>query len=240
MDEQKLKDLNLQTIATKKRDYQVKGAPKIGFYFTCPMQVTGYEFPIALGHAFRELNRSSYEKNMHALEFYMPAISNIEYAKNAELVSEICKNSGVVFIVKNSIEQAKQYNAEGVIFDIDQIDKIDQARKDFGDDFIIGVDCKSCAESAKNIINNDQVDYVSFEYSGEDSFKLVEYWKANSDKPCAVKGYINEEICEQLVHEGADFIGCGDYIWNRKDKIADAVKAIYSKVELVISGKSVQ
>ncbi|PIR37662.1 MAG: hypothetical protein COV35_09210 [Alphaproteobacteria bacterium CG11_big_fil_rev_8_21_14_0_20_39_49] len=240
MDEQKLKELNLQKVASKKREYKVEGSPNIGLYFTSPMQTSGYEFPIALGHAFRQVNKSFYEKNMHALEFYLPAASDEDYHTNADLVSAICKNSGIVFIIKSRIEMLEKYNAEGIVLEDDEAANIENLRKKFGDDFIIGLDCKGCKEIAKKYIDNDIIDYVTFEYSGHETFELIQYWKTHSEKPCAVKGYITKEVCEQLTHSGVDFIGCGDFVWDRKESIAEAVDEISKTIEDSISGRNLQ
>jgi thiamine monophosphate synthase len=240
MDEQKLKELNLQKAASKPREYKIEGSPSIGLYFTSPMQTKGYDFPIALGHAFRQVNKSFYEKNMHAMEFYLPGASEEDYHTNADLVSEICKNSGIVFIIKSRIEMIEKYNADGVILDDSDAANIENMRKKFGEDFIIGIDCKSSKDTAQKYIDNKEVDYVTFEYNDETTFDLLEYWKTNTDKPCAIKGYITPQICEQLTHSGVDFIGCGEFVWDRSDEIADAVDEISRTIEDSISGKNLQ
>ncbi len=240
MDEDKLKELNLTKVASKEREYTVKGSPKIGLYFTSPMQTKGYDFPIALGHAFRQVNKSFYEKNMHALELYLPGATEDDYHTNAELVSEICKNSGIVFIIKSRIEMLEKYNAEGVILDDSEAGNIEELREKFGEDFIIGIDLKGCMETAKKYVENEFIDYVTFEYSGEDIFQIVEFWKTNTQKPCAVKGYITPQVCEQLVHSGIDFIGCGDFVWEQTDEIANAVEEISKKIEDSVLGRNLQ
>ena len=240
MDEDKLKELNLTKVASKERQYKVEGSPSIGLYFTSPMQTSGYEFPIALGHAFRQVNKSFYEKNMHAMELYLPSASEDDYKTNAELISEICKNSGIVFIIKSRIDQIEKYNAEGVILDDSEASNLEKLREKFGEDFIIGIDCKACKDTAEKYINNDIIDYVTFDYGSDYIFELVEYWKSNTDKPCAVKGYITPEMCEQLVHSGIDFIGCGDFVWEQKEEIAKAVEEISQKIEDSISGRNLQ
>lgn len=241
MDEKKLRELNLNTVARGKREYQVEGAPDIGLYFTCPKKVSGYEFPIAVGHAFREVNKSPYEKNMHVLEFDLDQLDEDVYNNNAELVSEICKNSGIIFIVKSSIENARKYKADGIILDSAQIDKIEQIRNEFGEEFIIGLDLQTSSEALELALENDDlIDYVAFNYNANDSFKLIEKFKANSQSPCAVKGFVTPEICEQLVHFQTDFIGCGEYIWNKKDKLAESVNEMLATIEKAATSPTVQ
>jgi len=240
MDEDKLKELNLTKVAQKKREYKVEGSPNIGLYFTSPMQTKGYEFPIQVGHAFRQVNKSFYEKNMHAMELYLPGISEDDYHTNADLISDICKNSGIVFIIKSRVELIEKYNAEGVILDDSEAANLEGIRKKYGEDFIIGIDCKGCMDTAKKYVDNDIIDYVTFEYSGDSVFELVGFWKSNSEKPCSVRGYITPQICEKLVQTGVDFIGCGEYVWEKKEEVAQAIEEISTTIESAISGRNLQ
>jgi thiamine monophosphate synthase len=204
------------------------------------MQVSGYEFPIQLGNAFREVNRLPYEKNMHVMELYLPGETDEKYHTNAELISTICKNSGIVFIVKSRIDMAEKYQADGMIFDSNEDVDLPAIRAQFGADFIIGMDCKSDGDIAERYINNDMIDYITFDYSGEEVMQLVQEWRERSGKLCGVKGYITPEICQHLVDCGADFIGCGDFIWEQKEQVAEAVKEISGAINEAISGRNIQ
>jgi thiamine monophosphate synthase len=232
--------LEIKNITSTPRAYDKKGAPHIGLYFTSPHKISGYDFPIQLGHAFRQVNNSFYEKNMHAMELYLPGASEAEYTSHVDLIGTLCKNSGIPFIVNTHVEIAKKYNADGIIFAAtDKID-LEKIRAEFGDDFIIGIDCKGSKKSTEKYAKNPIVDYVSFDYQGDKTFELVKFWKKNSENPCVVKGYIDEELCTKLVNYGVDFIGCGDYLWDKKDKVAEAVQEISEAIEQAISPKNIQ
>lgn len=232
--------LTLQTVASKPREHAVDGAPAVGLYFTSPMQTSGYEFPIQLGQAFRQVNKSHYEKNMHVLELCLPILTEEEIHKNTDLIAQICRNSGIVFIVKSRLDLMEQYKADGIIFTADEAPDLEEVRKKYGEELLIGIDCKACKETAIRYIDQPALDYVTFDYYGEEALELLEYWKTRSDKPCAVRGYITPEVCEELVHFGVDFIGCGDYVWEQKEQVATAVEEISTAIEEALSGRNVQ
>jgi thiamine monophosphate synthase len=234
-----LMSLEIKKIVSTPRPHKVKGAPSIGLYFTSPHSISGFEFPIQLGNAFREINNSPYEKNMHAMELYLPGFSAAEYATHADLIAELCKNSGISFIINGHSDLAKKY-ADGIISSADDKPNLTEIREEFGEEFIIGIDCKGSKKHAEKYIDNTIIDYVSFDYQGDNTIEIIEFWKSNSDRPCVVKGFIDDELCTKLVNSRVDFIGCGDYIWDRKGKVAEAVKEISKSIEKAISQKTIQ
>ncbi len=237
VDQSKIK---MTTVASVPRPYAVKGSPNIGLYINTPEIVDGFEFLVKLSKSFRGINASKYEKNMHAVELALPTLGEEEYGSYAETISEMCRNSGIVFIVDSYTTVAEKVKADGIIISAERDKSLENIRKKFGDDFIIGVDCKSSMSKASNYIDNKLVDYVSFDYNKRYIGKLVQFWKSNTDKPCVIKGCKNEDLCSDIVNLGADFVGCRDFIWNHPEGTEEAIKVLMKTIEETVSSRKTQ
>jgi len=239
MDDDKIRDLKITQIASAPRKYKKEGTPPVGLYFTNPPKIEGFEFPIQLGHAFRSVNQSIYEKNMHAMELDLTHLSQKDSDTNADIISEICKNSGVVFILRSQINAAEKYKADGVIFDdSDKVD-INEVREKFGDDFIIGIDCKDDTEILNKYLKNEEIDYITLNDCGNIE-EIVTLWKNNSDKPCVLKGYVTDKNVEEFVNYGFDFIECGDFAWSKKEKVAENVTKLIGSIDTALTNRNIQ
>ena len=240
-DNNDISKLHITGMASIERKHAIDGAPSIGLYFTTALKIHNYSFPIQIGQAFRQVNKSPYEKNMHVLEFDLHNIYREQYDENARLISQICKNSGIVFIIKDNLDKAKEHKADGIIVDVQEKEiDLEELRNQTEEDFIIGLHIGQSKEKAEEYINNPFIDYVSFDYEGPQTLKLIEYWKSHSDILCAVKGYITPKICKSLVNYGVNFIGCGEYIWEKEKKIARSVESISEAIYKSLKGRILQ
>jgi thiamine monophosphate synthase len=240
-DQSDIAKLHITSMVSVERKHSIDGAPSIGLYFTTPLVIKDYSFPIQTGHAFRQVNKSPYEKNMHVLEFDLKNIDEKQYDENAQMVAQICKNSGIVFIIKDNLEKAKEHDADGIIIDATKKKpNLKKLRNQMGEDFIIGLNIGQSKEAAEKYITDQFIDYVTFDYDGPQTLELVEYWKSNSDIYCAVKGYINPQICRSLVDYGVNFIGCGEYIWEQEENIAPYVESISEAIYQALKERILQ
>lgn len=230
---------SINNLTSVPRQYKIKGAPSVGLYMITPA-IFNNQFFVKLGRAFRELNNSPYEKNMHILELNMPGKSEKEYAEYAEIFCEVAKKSGLVFIINGKKELAKKINADGVLLTHRKNLNFQNIREKFGEKFIIGIDIGNSIEIAKHYIDNDIIDYVSFDFKNEESLKLIEFWKSHSEKPCLARGYITEKETENLILSGTDFIGCNDFIWDYPDGTEWAIKILLKSIDDTLNNISKQ
>jgi thiamine-phosphate pyrophosphorylase len=219
--------MSINTI-TVERNYTKKGAPKCGLYIVLPETFTLQTMSLNLRKIFAAINASTYEKNMHVVEF--DPNFTIEKEKTAQIFAGICKHNGIVFIIKNDIELAKTIKADGIIIGKDELNDIARYREMLGDDAIIGINCKNSKEIAIEA-TQQKVDYLYLEKCKPEFFN----WSSTyTDIPTVAASNITPDNAAAFVTTGADFLDCSNYIWKHKESVAKAVIELNIAIEKAV------
>lgn len=223
------------------RPYQKTGAPSCGIYLVAPRKRRGKLFTEQLRRAITALNKSTYEKHMHALEIAFPKAVYEKERQEAAMLVGMCKGNGIVPIIRGDVGLCVEVNADGVI--LESAEEVAQARHILGERAIIGVDCGNRREDAEAALAAG-ADYVLFSrfFSASDAKRaelpLLEWWSSKTELPAAALGNLDPNRCIALVRSGAGFIAAGSYVWNHKQ---GPTQAIYWLQECIEHGlKTVQ
>lgn len=225
-------------IISFERPYKKKGAPSCGLYLRTPEDFHLNLFLEQARRAFKAINESPYEKNMHALELTMKNKDLKKYMEVAESLVSLCHRNGIVLILENEPEIAASIGADGV-----RLNKVDikKARKIMGVDAIIGVHCKNSKSMAKQSIENG-ADYVLFskfytkhKQSNTATIPLLEWWGTMTHLPAVAIGNITPENSVDLVRAGAGFIAADSYVWENPDGPAQAIYKLTAYIDHALS-----
>lgn len=196
-----------------------KGAPEAGLYFKCKLSEYDDLFP-KIRQVFFVINRSEYEKNMHAFEI---EVDQDDHKNLPEFIKLIQDQGGVVLLL-NETNLAHQHGADGVL--LEDLKDYEAARQFLSDDDIVGLDCGTDQEKALEALDAG-IDFVSFSSEGEAALCLM--WSSKTEKPCVVSGGLNNENAASFVQAGATFIESSDYIFNNpKDVMQGTVNMLYA------------
>ena len=154
-----------------------------------------------------------------------------ELARLAEPLQRICDDSGVAFIVNDSMKLARRIGADGVHLGQGDGD-VREARALLGPSAQIG---KTCHDSRHLAMEAGEAgaDYVAFgafyptttkpsDYRPDSS--ILTWWSTLFEIPCVAIGGINPDNGSKLVEAGADFLAVCQAVWG-KDDPAGAVRA---------------
>jgi thiamine-phosphate pyrophosphorylase len=225
------------SVISVERPYQKKGAPACGVYLQAPRKWPIKQAQIQLGRVFAALNASQYERNMHAIEFAFPKAIYEKERMEATAFVALCKNKGVVPIIRNDLGLAVECAAEGLM--LDDVADVAQARAVLGERAIIGVDCGNSQASAEAALEAS-VDYVSFgkffsspKAAGKAPIELLEWWSTKTELPAVA--YSNNATASmiQLVQSGAGFLGAKTWVWNHDKGPAQAIYMMQECVDYV-------
>lgn len=200
------------------RPYDKEGAPPCGLYLHAPAKLNINLFAHQLRVACQALNESKYQKNMHALELRFPkAIYDRERADASALVA-ICRNNGVVPIVRGDIGLCIETDADGVV--LSDVKDIAQARHILGEKAIIGMECGNSRETAKAALDQG-IDYVVFSrfFTRKDAksyadLSLLEWWSTLTHIPAVATGSVGGTRAIEMARAGAGFIAPGNWVWS--------------------------
>ena len=157
--------------------------------------------------------------------------TNLNLIKIAKKVKKITKKYKVKLLINDSPIVAKAVNADGC--HIGQKDtNFFKCKKILGKKKIIGITChnsKRLALKAKKYGAN----YVAFgsffkSYTKKTAIKanlqILRWAKKKISMPTVAIGGINSSNYKKILHNGANFIACSNYVWNNKK--LDPVTAI--------------
>lgn len=227
------------SVISVERPYQEKGAPACGMYLVAPRNWPIKQAQIQLGRVFAALNASKYERNMHAIEFAFPKAIYEKERMEATAFVALCKNKGVVPIIRNDVGLAVECAAEGVM--LEDAAKVPEARAVLGERAIIGVDCGNSQAMAEAALAAG-VDYVSFgkffsspKAAGKAPLELLAWWSTKTELPAVA--YSNNATASmiQLVHAGAGFLGAATWVWNHKQGPAQAIYMMQECVDYALA-----
>lgn len=142
----------------------------------------------------------------------------------AQLLKELCKSYGTIFIINDRVELAKKVEADGVHLGEEDA-PLEEARKFLGKNKIIGVSCYGDLEKAK-LMEKKSADYVAFgsffPSPTKPSSKVIdksilrEAKKVLKIPVCAIGG-ITIVRAKELVKLGADLVAVVSDLWLAED-----------------------
>ncbi len=194
------------------------GAPPCGLYMRINHDPDMAHWTPLIGAFVSAIKRcSGYAKNMYALEISLDQNFQREALEKAAAFVEVAKLSGLVSIVKGSVEAARDLGADGVI--IDDAKALADARVLLGADAIIGL---ACGESLTALSEGlaAGVDYVTLGRAGGQMVSpvlLQQAMREKGDLIAAVLGPFSPDGVPFYVQGGASFID-GTYYIGSHDK----------------------
>ena len=185
-----------------------------------------------VGGAFPDRLKAALEPGIAAaFQLRVKDIEEHDLARLAEPLQRICGDSGVAFIVNDSMSLAKRLGADGVHLGQSDGD-VREARALLGPSAQIG---KTCHDSRHLAMEAGEAgaDYVAFgafyptmtkpsNYRPQPS--ILSWWSTLFEIPCVAIGGITPNNAKPLVDAGADFLAVCQAVWGQDDA-ANAVRA---------------
>ncbi|NUT00105.1 MAG: thiamine phosphate synthase [Sphingomonas sp.] len=187
-------------------------------YLISPQEVGG-DFP-------ERLRRVAGEQPVAAFQLRVKDMPEHELARLAEPLQRVCADSGVAFIVNDSMSLAKRLGADGVHLG-QQDGDIREARALLGPAAQIG---KTCHDSRHFAMDAGEAgaDYVAFGAFYPTTTKpshyrpqpaILSWWSSIFEIPCVAIGGITPGNAGPLVDAGADFLAVCQAVWGADDPL---------------------
>jgi len=181
--------------------------------------------PQDVGSAFPDRLRSAAETDVvAAFQLRVKDLPEHELARLAEPLQRICSDSGVAFIVNDSMGLAKRLGADGVHLG-QQDGDVQEARALLGPKAQIGVTCHDSRHLAMEA-GEAGADYVAFGAFYPTATKpslyrpdpsILSWWSALFEVPCVAIGGISPQNASPLIEAGADFLAVCQAVWSADD-----------------------
>lgn len=147
-----------------------------------------------------------------------------ELGRLADLAREIAHARDVAVVIDDHVKLAQRHGLDGVHL-TDGARSVRYARKELGDDAIVGAFCGSSRHEGMTAAENG-ADYVSFGpvgdsalYRGEPAeLELFQWWSEMIEVPVVAEGAITRELINAL-SPLSDFIAIGPEIWGEEDPL---------------------
>ncbi len=173
---------------------------------------------------------------------YRNKISSFDKKKEqVGLISKVIRSKGGIFIVNDSIELAKQCNADGV--HLGRYDaELKYARESLSKFAIIGASCYNQIDLALEAYQN-RADYVAFgsffnsttkPSASKANLRVIKLFKDQVNMPVVGIGGINIENAESVIRAGADSIAISGGLFNSPN----LEKAVITFIKLIRKNKS--
>ncbi|WP_282602867.1 thiamine phosphate synthase [Paracoccus sp. PARArs4] len=148
-----------------------------------------------------------------------------ELGRLADLAREIAHARDVAVVIDDHVKLAQRHGLDGVHL-TDGARAVRDARKELGDDAIVGAFCGSSRHEGMTAAEHG-ADYVSFGPVGESALyrgepaqlELFQWWSEMIEVPVVAEGAITSELLSQL-SPVSDFIAIGAEIWSQDDPAA--------------------
>lgn len=147
-----------------------------------------------------------------------------ELGRLADLAREIAHERDVAVVIDDHVTLALRHGLDGVHL-TDGSRTVRYARKELGDDAIVGSFCGSSRHDGMNA-GEAGADYISFGpvgdsalYRGEAApLDLFQWWSETIEVPVVAEGAITRKLLEDL-SPACDFIAIGPEIWSQDDPV---------------------
>lgn len=148
-----------------------------------------------------------------------------ELGRLADMAREIAHARDVAVVIDDHVKLALRHGLDGVHL-TDGAKAIRYARKELGDDAIVGAFCGTSRHEGMNAAEAG-ADYVAFGpisdsalYRGEPvDLELFQWWSEMIEVPVVAEGAITRDLIAQL-SPITDFIALGPEIWTQDDPVA--------------------
>lgn len=211
-----------------------KGAPACGLWLRIGPDLAPDVLVRDLNQIFYVINRSEYEKNMHALEITGDYASE-QFREAALALFAFARSKGMATIFRGPAETAKALEADGVL--LQDVNDIAAARALFGEKGIVGLACGLSQETSLAAYDAG-ADFVTFgsaqKMPGADVMKM---WTILTDKPAVVEGPVTNDYCAYYVDAGAGFIDAGDYIWSHAKGVMQGAVNMLHAIDLALAAR---
>ncbi len=149
----------------------------------------------------------------------------IEITKTADALREICHARDIAIVIDSHIQMVERLGLDGVHL-MDGARTVRYARKEFGDDAIIGAFCAASSHDGMNA-GESSADYISFGPCGETPLgdgttaplDLFQWWSDVVEVPVVAEGALDPDLIK-ILSPYTDFFAFGDEIWNSDDPVA--------------------
>ncbi len=195
-----------------------------GLYaITAPELMPADQLIVSIEHAIQGGARIIQYRNKSA--------SSAQQHQEAKQLSLLCKQHNVCFIINDDPELAKAVNADGVHVGRDD-GKIADARKQLGQQAIIGVSCYNRLENAQNAIAQG-ADYVAFGRffpsktkpdAIQADLQLLEVANQSLNVPIVAIGGIKQDNAQELIKRGADAIAVINDLFHDEQEICNSAR----------------
>ena len=193
-------------------------------YLISPKKVKGVEF-------YKNLNNVLKTNKVKYFQLRLKRISNKNLLKISKKIKKIVKKYNVKFIINDRPVIAKKIGADGCHIGQKDMNQT-TSRNILGQKKIIGITCHNSKKLALKAKKNG-ADYIAFGAFFKSSTKktafkanlaLLRWAKKKINMPIVAIGGINSSNYKKILHSGANFIACSNYVWNNKK--LDPVMAI--------------
>lgn len=211
-----------------------KGAPPCGLWLRAGPVLAPEILLRDLNQIFYVINRSPYEKNMHALELTGDA-DDPAFREGAQAVFAFARSKGIVPVFRGRAQDAQSLGAEGVLLqDAAQV----AAAKALADDtWIVGVAC-GLSQQASLAAYDAGADFVTFGTAEKmPSADIMKMWTILTDRPAVVEGPVDNDHCAYYVAAGAGFIDAGAYIWSHAKGVMQGTVNMLHAIDLALEDK---
>ena len=193
-------------------------------YLISPKKIKGVEF-------YKNLNNVLKTNKVKYFQLRLKRISNKNLLKISKKIKKIVKKYNVKFIINDRPIIAKKIGADGCHIGQKDMNQT-TSRNILGQKKIIGITCHNSKKLALKAKKNG-ADYIAFGAFFKSSTKktafkanlaLLRWAKKKINMPIVAIGGINSSNYKKILHSGANFIACSNYVWNNKK--LDPVMAI--------------
>lgn len=154
--------------------------------------------------------------------------------KTGDALREICHARDIAIVVENHIIMVDRLGLDGVHL-TDGARTVRYARKELGDDAIVGAYCAASRHDGMNA-GEASAEYVSFGPCGDSALgdgsvapaDLFQWWSDVVEVPVVAEGALSVEVITNLSPK-TDFFAIGEEIWNTDDPVA-AFKTLVAAV----------
>lgn len=151
--------------------------------------------------------------------------------KTGDALREICHARDIAIVIENHIIMVDRLGLDGVHL-TDGARTVRYARKELGDDAIIGSYCAASRHDAMNA-GDASAEYVSFGPCGDSALgdgsvaptDLFQWWSDVVEVPVIAEGALSVEVIKTL-SSMTDFFAIGEEIWNTDDPAAELQKLV--------------
>ena len=215
-----------------KKKGKKKGAAPCGLYIKIGPDIDLETVTKDLKQILFVINRSEYERNMHALEVNGD-FSDKDFTEKARLVITMAKQGGLATLVRGTAEHAETVEADGVL--TLNLEDMKEAKSNLGEEAIVGLYCGLSQDDAAAAYDAG-ADFVSFgtKSSSPPAPDTLKFWNMLTDKPAVVEGHITNDYCAYYVQAGAGFIDAGDYIWSVGRGVMQGTVNMLHAIELAL------